>query len=640
MGDAVAMIELRERIQSIQNPLRGSMGRRLAIIILPVVIIPLLLQGSASYIRSRDILEEQATEQLQSALLSESQRLRNWVTTREERLLLGSRRSTLQNTMLSLMNTRLGSQTFEFAQNNIRTALADLQEQDGQELFSNLMVVRATDGVILTSTDEDWEEQTLTPLTEGSLQTSEIITTAMFDVPMIAPNSLAVFTAIPVRIPMANDEALLIGVNTDLNLGILLESMQVFQQRVGVFRVERGETFLVMEPDIIIRIPRYSTEPEASRMMGGPLIEGVMSNPSGTTLYSNMEGEPLLASYTDIEEIGLTLAIELSQADVFEQVNTLGTFSLIVAAAAAVIVVILITVVTNRLLSPLSDLTEFAERISRGDWQYRVPEDRDDEIGILASAFNRMADDLRGVYQSLEDRVQERTQQIQIASQVARAVTATPSLDDLLFKAVNLIRDQFGFYYVSIFLLDEPNEYAELVEATGEVGKALIARSHRLRVGGQSMIGWVTQNNQPRVASEVSQDPVHFRNEFLPETRAELAVPLQLGGRVLGALDVQSDQPESFKPQDVEVMQTLADQLSAAIQNARLAETSVAAAERSRAISQATREMSGIMDVEQVLDKAASVLHEALGKPEIQVELVQPQEYDEQATRPVDLSST
>lgn len=634
------MIQIQERLRSIQNPFRGSMGRRLALIILPVVIIPLILQGGASYIRSRDILVSQATEQLQSALQTESQTVREWVTAREERLLLGSQRATLRNTMLSLLNTRMGSQTFQYAQDNIRTILIDLQEQDGQQLYSDLMIVKVSDGAILTATDADWEEETFAPIADGSLQVSELTTTTLYDVPMIAPGNMAVVTAIPVTIPMANEEAVLIGLNTDLNLGILLESMQIFSQRSGVFLIERGETFFIMKPDIVIRLPRYSMEPEAVQEELTPLLESAGSNASGTAQYSNAEGEPMLASFADLEEIGLTLTVELSQTDVFEQVNTLGTFSAIVAVAAAILVAILITVVTNRLLAPLSDLTEFAERISRGDWQYRVPEERDDEIGILASAFNRMADDLRGIYQSLEDRVQERTQQIQIASQVARAVTATPSLDDLLFKAVNMIRDQFGYYYVSIFLLDERHENAELAEATGEVGKALIARGHRLKVGGQSMIGWVTQNNQPRVASEVSQDPVHFRNEFLPDTRAELAVPLQVGGLVLGALDVQSDQPETFNPQDVEVLQTLADQLSAAIQNARLAQTSVAAAERSRAISQATRELSGMMEIEQVLDKAASVLHDALGRPEIQVELVQPQQYEEQATRPVEPSSS
>ena len=630
------MFRIRERLQSMRNPLRGSMGRRLAIMIVPVVLVPLILQGGASYIRSRDILLSQATSQLESALQAETQTVLDWVGLREERLLLGSQRQALRAPMLSLLNTRMGSQTFLYSQDAVRLILYDLQVQDANELYSDLLIIRTSDGSVIASTQTEWEGEILTTVRDGSLPIEELSTITLYNVPLLSPDAVSVFTTMPLVVPMANDEAVIIGINSDINLGALLEEMQVYREQVGVYRIERGETFFLLPPDVVVRLPRYSMEPEAQQETDNPLFDEYAVSSTGTAEYNNPGGESMLAAYNEISELGMTLAVELPQTDVFAQVETLGTFSIIVVLAAAVIVAILITVVTNRLLSPLADLTEFAERISRGDWQYRVPEDRDDELGILASAFNRMANDLRGIYQSLEERVQERTQQIQIASQVARAVTATPVLEELLFKAVNLIRDQFGYYYVSIFLLDEPHEFANLTEATGDVGKALIARGHRLKVGGQSIIGWVTQNNQPRVASEVSQDPIHFQNEFLPDTQAELAVPLQVGGIVLGALDVQSDQADVFRPQDIEVLQTLADQLSAAIQNARLAQNSAVAAERARVISQATRELSGMMDVEQVLDKAVSVLHEALGKPEIQVELVQPQQYEEQSTRPVD----
>ncbi len=170
-------------------------------------------------------------------------------------------------------------------------------------------------------------------------------------------------------------------------------------------------------------------------------------------------------------------------------------------------------------------------------------------------------------------------------------------------------------------MLDPEGKSAQLREATGEVGEALIARGHELDVGSESIIGWVTANNEPRVASDVSEDPIYFRNEFLPDTRAEAAVPLQVGGTVLGALDVQSTDARAFSEEDIEILQTLADQLSAAIQNARLAQTSVAAAERARLISRVTGEMSGLLDVDQVLNTAAQSLHRALGDSEIMIKL-------------------
>jgi len=630
------MFQLRDRLRTIQNPLRGSMGRRLAIIILPVVLIPLILQGGAFFIRARTDMLDQATSQLEADLRTETQTISDWVTIREERLLLGSQRESLRTTLLSLINTRLGSQTFQYAQDNIRVDLLDLQSQTEQNLFSDILIVKASDGSVLAATDEAWEGEILTAIRDGSLPIDELTSLALYNVPLLSPDKMSMFTIMPIRIPMANDDAVMIGVNTDLTLGQLLESVQVYTERIGVYRVERGETYFLLPPDVIIRLPRYSMEPEATEQPDNPIFAILDPAQSGTSQYTNEDGDPMLAAFSPIGETGLMLAMELSQTEMLGNLATLANSSILIVVVTAIVVTILITIVTNRLLAPLGDLTEFAERISRGDWQYRVPEERDDELGLLAQAFNRMATDLRGIYQSLEERVEERTRQIQTASQVARAVTATPALEDLLLKAVNLIRDQFGYYYVSIFLLDEHNEYANLAEATGDVGKALIARGHRLQVGGQSIIGWVTSNNQPRVSSEVSQDPVHFRNEFLPDTRAELAVPLQVGGTVLGALDVQSDHVEAFKPQDVEVLQTLADQLSAAIQNARLAQSSALAADRARVISQVTQELSGMLEVEQVLERAASVLHQALGQPELQVELVLSQEYQESSTRPID----
>jgi nitrate/nitrite-specific signal transduction histidine kinase len=285
--------------------------------------------------------------------------------------------------------------------------------------------------------------------------------------------------------------------------------------------------------------------------------------------------------------------------------------------AAILVSTAIVLYVTARMLRPLSTLTLFSERLSRGEWSHRVPEERQDELGTLAGSLNRMAEELSGLYRSLEARVEERTRQIRTAAEVARAVTSTPQLEDLLRRAVDLIRERFGFYHVSIFLLDHDGKVAALRESTGQVGAVLKARGHSLPVGSQSVIGWVTANNEPRIASDVGRDPVHLANELLPETKSEAAVPLQVAGRVLGALDVQSAEPGAFTPEMVEVLQTLADQLSAAIQNARLAQESAQAADRSRLISEVSSQFSGLMDIERVLETAAQTLHRVLGRPEV-----------------------
>jgi signal transduction protein with GAF and PtsI domain len=113
-----------------------------------------------------------------------------------------------------------------------------------------------------------------------------------------------------------------------------------------------------------------------------------------------------------------------------------------------------------------------------------------------------------------------------------------------------------------------------------------------------------------------------LKNELLPETRSEAAVPLQVAGKVLGALDVQSKEVNAFTPEALEVLQALADQLSTAIQNARLAQDSAMAAERARLLSDVTGKFGGLMDVERVLETAAHTLHRVLGQPEITITMV------------------
>jgi PAS domain S-box-containing protein len=170
----------------------------------------------------------------------------------------------------------------------------------------------------------------------------------------------------------------------------------------------------------------------------------------------------------------------------------------------------------------------------------------------------------------MEARLERRAVQLQAAAEVARDATTARDLDELLNRAVNLVRDRFGFYHAGIFLVDDQGEYAILTAATGEAGRAMLERGHKLRVGEVGIVGYVAGSGQPRIALDVGADAVHFRNPFLPETRSEMALPLKVGGRVIGVLDVQSEEASAFDEDDVRVLQTMADQLAVAIESARL----------------------------------------------------------------------
>lgn len=595
----------------------------MALVILPLVLVPLALMASVGYVRARAIVKGQADQQLLSTISQQVAVIDEWVSSREQRLQIGSQRSTLLESVAQMLDNPAATPAFQDAQGKTRAELEELRSRQGVVLFSDLLIIRNSDGRILTSTRPEWEGRSVKPLAQKILLEESMGTFPIFEEPVLAPGEVAMLSYAPLHMPeSASTELLLIGVNSDLRLGVIMEEIQTLWERRGVYRVERGSTYIAFPPNNLIRLGHYSMTPETLVEVDYPVFELAPSNPSGTVEYVSLNGEPVLGAYEWLAQWNMGIVTELPAADVFVELNSLTPFTALLFAAATFLTVGLVILATNQLLRPLGNLTEFAGRISRGEWLYRVPENRDDELGALAAAFNRMADDLSGLYRTLEERVEERTKQIRTAAEVARAITSSPSLEDILNRAVQLIHDRFGHYHVSIFLLDETRRNAVLRASTGEVGAALIARKHQLEVGSASIIGWVTANKQPRIATDVSLDPVHLKNELLPETRSEAAIPLVVGGQVLGALDVQSTSLEAFQPESMEVLQTLADQLSAALQNARLAETSANAADRARLIREITGRLSGAMGMEQVLQTTARSLHQALGRPEITVKLV------------------
>jgi len=279
------------------------------------------------------------------------------------------------------------------------------------------------------------------------------------------------------------------------------------------------------------------------------------------------------------------IVYEQTNAELLAPIEAQTRVAILLALFIAVVVMGAAVGVARWLSNPLARLTAVASQIASGNFTVRARVDGDDEIGALASAFNTMTTRLQETLLNLEQRVAERTSELQAAADIGRAITSVRNLDELLRLALQLIRERFGFYHASIFLMDQTNTFAILRESTGEIGAQLKASGHKLAVGSKSLIGWVTANRYPRVALDTEADPFHFKNPLLPNTRSELAIPLLVGPdrRLLGVLDVQSTTPNAFEASDVQVLQTLADLFSIAIENAELfqrTETSLVEAQR------------------------------------------------------------
>jgi GAF domain-containing protein/HAMP domain-containing protein len=267
-----------------------------------------------------------------------------------------------------------------------------------------------------------------------------------------------------------------------------------------------------------------------------------------------------------------------------------------VAPAAAILTVltgaILIGALTSlairQAVQPIQTLTHTAITIANGDLTRVAMIDSEDEIGSLAEAINRMTEQLLEMIGSLEQRVFDRTKdlelrsrQLQAAADVGRAASSILDVNALIQQVVNVIQERFNLYYVGIFFVDELGQYAVLRAGTGLAGQEMMARHHRIQVG-QGMIGWCISHAEPRVAREAGEDAVRLATAELPLTRSEAAIPLMARGQIIGAITVQDTQIDTFDSASIAVLQTMADLVSIAISNAQLFSNSQSALEVSQ----------------------------------------------------------
>ena len=170
--------------------------------------------------------------------------------------------------------------------------------------------------------------------------------------------------------------------------------------------------------------------------------------------------------------------------------------------------------------------------------------------------------------------IQRRANQFEALAQVAQNITVIRDIQELLPVIATVVAEKYGFYHVGVFLIDDANQFAVLTATNSEGGKRMLARNHRLKVGEQGIVGSATGSGIPRIALDVGADAVFFNNPDLPKTHSEMALPLRSGDKVIGALDVQSTETGAFTDEDVQTLSLLADQISLAIENARLFEDS------------------------------------------------------------------
>lgn len=406
-----------------------------------------------------------------------------------------------------------------------------------------------------------------------------------------------------------------------LPLLILLPSAwfvgRMYQQQYRDIRLSKGEIITAQLAQTLRRVSPYISSAQDLPELNTYLRESIQHQPemtfaaltleNGMVLYHSLPGKrnlvmPELADLGNISPVKRKVVPYDEVYLVFEKIPLFGEESLYVvigenvtmvepptlmwgpllASAALMILLIgLLLVFMQRLvLRPVHDLAEGAAIIGAGDFGYEIPERSSDELGFLAHTFNEMATRLNDLVGTLEQQVAERTvalqkrgHQLEAVAVVSKGAATVRDVSHLLDHTVEAIATQFDYYHVGIFLLNDEHEWAVLRAASSEGGQRMLARHHRLRVGQQGIVGTVSATGRPRIALDVGTDAVWFNTPELPQTHSEMALPLiNMNGQVVGVLDVQSVEHGAFASEDIDTLQLLADQISIALQNARLME--------------------------------------------------------------------
>lgn len=327
----------------------------------------------------------------------------------------------------------------------------------------------------------------------------------------------------------------------------------------------------------------------------------ITTNASGTDLfitYAPVAGNEFsMGIIVPVEE--LTQPVTATRNEISSQVQ-LALRNASIILIALLIGSILVSISLGQVISaPILRLTQTANNILEGNISAEADVSSSDESGTLAQAFNAVTAQLGETLAGLERTVDERTAELSVASQnnerrakqfqsisqVARTISSTLDLDSLLSQITTVINREFGFYHVGVFLIDTAHEYAVLSAANSEGGQTMLAKGHRLKVGEKGLVGFVSSTGKARVALDTGADAVFFNNPDLPDTRSEIALPLRAGETIIGVLDVQSTEQNAFAQEDINILSTLADQVSIAIQNARQNEQTQKALAESESLS-------------------------------------------------------
>ncbi|NQU30843.1 MAG: GAF domain-containing protein [Anaerolineae bacterium] len=583
---------------------KSRLARSMVLALLTFTVIPISIMGLVGFLRARNLHQDQVSLQIHSIVDGQADTFDQSMNTKDIRLARIGRRPGFQEAAENLI--RNDSSIYR---KQLLEEFEIVNRPEGQPLFQSFFIMNP-EGEIYASTDFAWQGVSLAESPYYPQITGEADSVGLFGLSPLFPEEFYIFTTKPIQATTGEDLGILVGLTGKDAIKDFLNETTLFNPSTSAYIISSNGVYIGIDPytkQLVTFDPSQEQQNVISSFLESPPL-GEEDEIYNLLDFENNLEIPVVAQSHEIASAHSQIVLEIPYEIAFGQLTSLAPFFIFLFMITLIAMGVVLWVASNRIVRPIQDLSETARKFSEGDWLARFFVKRKDEIGELAYSFNQMADDLSTLYQSLQSQVEERTEYIRTASEVAQSIASTFNLDELFGKTTRLIVERFGYYHAGIFMVERSGTTAILKSAFGPSAQQMLERGHRLDVGSASIVGWVTKNNQPRAASDVGDDPVHFRNDLLPETRAEVGIPIAIGETVLGVLDVQSTHSEAFDDATIEVLVTLSNQIATAIQNVDLFKSSDVNVYELDRLYRASREIARENTIEGTLNLTGRIL--------------------------------